>query len=90
MDGTPTPGTEPPDGPHPSERPAPPPGRRSPSIGDFFWIGTACALSVVGGGAIGFGLDSWAGTTPWLTFAGLVFGIVSAVLLTVAQVRKFV
>jgi len=49
----------------------------------------ACAISVVGAGAVGFGLDSWLGTTPALSFAGLAFGIVSAVLLTVAQVRKF-
>ena len=28
-------------------------------------------------------------TSPWLTFAGLAFGIVSAVLMVVAQMRKF-
>jgi F0F1-type ATP synthase assembly protein I len=43
----------------------------------------------VGGGAIGYGLDAALGTAPWLTFVGLAFGIVSAVLLSVAQVRKF-
>jgi hypothetical protein len=61
----------------------------SPSLGDFFWVGTACAISVVGAGAAGYGLDSWLHTTPWLTFVGLAFGIVSAVLLSIAQVRKF-
>ena len=68
--------------------PAPGSGR-TPTIGDFFWLGTACAVSVVGAGAIGYGLDGWLGTTPWLTFAGLAFGIVSAILLMVAQVRRF-
>lgn len=65
------------------------PDRRQPRLGDFFWLGTAAAISVIGAGAIGFGLDSWLGTTPWLTFAGLAFGIVAAVLMTVSQVRRF-
>jgi hypothetical protein len=63
---------------------------REPKLGDFFFIGTACALSVVGAGAAGYLLDSWLGTTPWLTFAGLAFGITSAVLLAYKNFRKFV
>lgn len=78
-----------PAGPAPGTGPSPSPEGRTPGIGDFFWIGTAWVLSVVGAGAAGYGLDAWAGTTPWLTFVGLAFGIVSAVLLTVNQVRKF-
>jgi hypothetical protein len=35
-------------------------------------------------------LDSWLDTTPWITFAGLAFGIASAVLLAYANFRKFV
>ena len=72
-------------------RPSPEPGsgRRPPGLADFFWIGTACALAVVGGGAIGYALDGALGTVPWLTLVGLAFGISSAVLLAVAQVRKF-
>lgn len=76
--------------------PSPPPegtdseAPRSPSIGDLFFIGTACAISVVGAGAIGYLLDSWLGTLPWLTFAGLAFGITSAVLLAYANFRKYV
>jgi len=62
---------------------------RTPQLGDFFWMGTACAVSVVGAGAAGYGLDAWLHTTPWLSFVGLAFGIVSAVLLCVAQLRKF-
>jgi len=71
--------------------PPPDPGapKRSPTLGDLFWVGTACAISVVGAGAIGYGLDAALGTTPWLTLAGLAFGIVSAVLLVYAQMRKF-
>jgi hypothetical protein len=64
-------------------------GKPSPTFGDLFWVGTACAISVVGAGAVGYGLDSAFGTLPWLTFVGLGFGIASAVLLAVNQLRKF-
>ncbi|HEX3946756.1 MAG TPA: AtpZ/AtpI family protein [Acidimicrobiales bacterium] len=67
----------------------PTPDKRAPSFGDLFWLGTGCAISVIAGGAIGYGLDTAFGTTPWITFGGLAFGVVSAVLLAVAQVRKF-
>ena len=84
------------DGPPPAE-PAPdtpdrtgPQAQKSPTLGSFFFVGTACAVSVVGAGAIGYLLDSWLGTTPWLTFAGLIFGITSAVLLAYSNFRKFV
>lgn len=76
-----------------SPGPAPAPGggapRRPPGLGDLFWLGTACAISIVGAGAIGYGLDAVLHTAPWLTLAGLAFGVVSAVLLVVAQLRKF-
>lgn len=64
-------------------------GKRSPTLGDLFWLGTACAISIIAGGAIGYALDSALRTEPWLTFGGLAFGVVSAVLMAVAQVRKF-
>ncbi|MGH9045729.1 MAG: AtpZ/AtpI family protein [Acidimicrobiales bacterium] len=64
-------------------------GTRTPGIGDLFWVGTACAISVVTGLGIGYLLDQVAHTTPWLTFAGLAFGIVSAALLAVRQFRRF-
>jgi len=63
---------------------------RSPTMGDLFWVGTACAISVVAGLGLGYWADQWLNTSPWLTFAGLAFGIVSAVLLTVRQLRPFV
>jgi hypothetical protein len=61
----------------------------SPTMGDLFWVGTACAISVVAGLGLGYLADQWANTAPWLTFAGLAFGIVSAVLLAVRQLRRF-
>ena len=65
------------------------PGKPTPQLNDFFWVGTACALSVVVAGGAGYGLDSVFGTLPWLTFVGLAFGVVSAVLIAITQVRKF-
>ncbi|HXR55013.1 MAG TPA: AtpZ/AtpI family protein [Acidimicrobiales bacterium] len=65
-------------------------GAPTPTMGDLFWVGTACAISVVAGLGLGYLLDQWANTTPWLTFAGLAFGIVSAVLLAVRQLRRLV
>jgi hypothetical protein len=76
----------------PSAEPPAEPGSRGPSaptLGDLFFIGTACAISIVGAGGIGYLLDSWLGTLPWLTFAGLAFGITSAVMLTYANLRKY-
>jgi F0F1-type ATP synthase assembly protein I len=78
-----------------TDEPTPPatgdgePAGKQPSFGDLFWLGTACAISILLGGAIGYGLDSALGTSPWITFGGLAFGVISAVLLAVAQVRKY-
>jgi F0F1-type ATP synthase assembly protein I len=69
--------------------PEPPNGRsQQPQLGDFFFMGTACAIAVVGGGGGGYALDAWLHTTPWLTFVGLLFGLISAVLIGVNQYRK--
>lgn len=76
-----------PEAPNPGESAEQPP--LTPSLGDLFWVGTACALSVVIAGAAGYFLDSWLGTTPWLTFAGLAFGIASAVMLGYKALRRY-
>jgi ATP synthase protein I len=39
------------------------------------WVMAACLL--VGGG-LGYLVDRWLGTTPWLMIAGLVLGIIAA------------
>lgn len=71
----------------PGDRPA---GPATPTFGDLFWLGTACAISVVGAGALGYWIDTAAGTLPWGTVVGLAFGVTSAVLLAVNRLRKFV
>ncbi len=65
------------------------PSPRSPGLGDFFWVGTACALSVVIAGAGGYFLDVALGTAPWLAFAGLAFGIIAAVMIGYKELRKY-
>jgi hypothetical protein len=72
-----------------STHPPPSSDKPSPRPFDFLVIGTACALCIIVAGALGYLLDSWLHTTPWLTFVGLAFGIVSAVLLAIARLRPF-
>jgi len=64
-------------------------GRRQPTFGDLFWVGTACAISIVAAGGIGYAIDAAAGTLPWFTVAGLAFGVLCAVLIAVNQFRKY-
>jgi F0F1-type ATP synthase assembly protein I len=64
-------------------------GPGSPSVGDLFWLGTACAISVVAGLGLGYLLDQAVHTTPWLTFAGLAFGVTAAVVIAVRQLRRY-
>ncbi|HEX4220313.1 MAG TPA: AtpZ/AtpI family protein [Acidimicrobiales bacterium] len=71
-----------------------PPGGHSghnatPSIIDFLTMGVSTALCLVLGGGIGYGIDALAGTSPILTFVGLAFGVVAAVLVTITLVRKY-
>ena len=57
----------------------PPPGGKGAwkALGELSSIGIALVLSTVIGLAGGYYADRWLGTTPWLTLAGLVFGIVA-------------
>ncbi len=67
----------------------PKPSRSAPSFIDLVAVGLGVCICVVAAGGIGYWLDSKFGTTPWLTFAGLAFGVTSAVLYTVAKVRRY-
>jgi len=72
-----------------SPSPSPQSPNPAPSIIDFLTMGVASALCLVLGGGIGYGIDALTGTSPILTFVGLAFGVVAAVLVTVTQVRKY-
>jgi ATP synthase protein I len=56
--------------------PAPEPAWRS--LGEFASLGVAMALATVIGLGVGYYLDGWMGTSPWLTLLGLGFGIASS------------
>jgi hypothetical protein len=68
--------------------PAGGPAKRAPGLGDLFWVGTACAIAVIAGGGIGYLLDAHLGTLPWFTVGGLAFGVFSAVLIAVKELRR--
>jgi hypothetical protein len=77
--------------------PPPPPGEEGhrepphpqPRFLDFLALGTSCAMSIIVAGGLGYLLDDWLGTTPWLTFVGLAFGITSAVMLAIVRLRPY-
>jgi hypothetical protein len=61
----------------------------APGAIEFLTLGIAAAVSLAAGGGLGYLIDRWAGTSPAFTLAGLAFGIVVAVLMTVTRVRKY-
>lgn len=58
------------------------------SIGIGFTIPMVMAASVLVGCLIGYHLDRWLGTEPWLFLVFLVLGIVTAIRETMQLVRK--
>ncbi len=48
------------------------------TLGFLSSIGLAMALSIAIGAAVGYYLDKWLGTTPWLSLVFLGLGIVAA------------
>ena len=67
----------------------PDPTAAAPGAVDFLTLGLTVAVILVGFGALGYLVDRWLGTSPWLTLVGLVLGIAAAVLITVSRVRRF-
>jgi F0F1-type ATP synthase assembly protein I len=55
----------------------------------FLTLGVAGAVALAAGGALGYLLDQWAGTSPLFTLIGLALGVVMAVLMTIVRVRKY-
>jgi ATP synthase protein I len=56
--------------------PAPEPAWRS--LGELASLGVAMVLATVIGLGVGYYLDGWMGTSPWLTLIGLGFWIASS------------
>ncbi len=64
-----------------------------PSLGtgavEFLTLGLTLAVTILVGGALGYLVDRWLGTSPVFTLVGLVLGITAAVLTAVTRVRKY-
>jgi F0F1-type ATP synthase assembly protein I len=56
---------------------------------EFLTLGLTAAGALAVGVVLGLLVDGWLGTSPAFTLVGLVLGIVAAVLMTVARVRKY-
>ncbi len=52
-------------------------------------LGLSAAAAVAVGGALGYLLDRWVGTLPVFTVIGLALGVLTAVMMTITQVRRY-
>ncbi|MGA3147247.1 MAG: AtpZ/AtpI family protein [Acidimicrobiales bacterium] len=71
----------------------PPTTGSGPSLGpgavEFLTLGLTLAVTILAGGALGYLVDRWLGTSPVFTLVGLVLGIAAAVMTAVSRVRKY-
>lgn len=78
---------------HPShdqpERPGRPDATVVTAAVEFLTLGLSVAVTVLAGGAAGYFLDRWLGTSPLFVLIGVALGVTAAVLMTVARVRKY-
>jgi ATP synthase protein I len=75
------------------EAPQEPGGKNGPplwrTLGQLSTLGIAMVAAVAIGLGIGYWLDRWLGTGPWLTMLFALFGIVAGFLNLVRDVRRF-
>ena len=74
--------------------PKPPTGRKSladsmRTLGALSTVGFSFVLAIVIGAAIGYFLDSWLGTTPWLFFLFFFMGLAAGILNVYRTAGKF-
>jgi hypothetical protein len=86
--------TPPPDQPPASDPPPPsdPPPHLPPVTAgavELLTLGLAAAVSLALGGAIGYLIDRWAGTSPVFTLLGVALGATAAVLTVITRIRKY-
>ena len=58
-------------------------------IGALSTVGFSFVLAIVFGAAIGYFLDKWIGTTPWLFLLFFIFGLVAGILNVYRAAGKF-
>jgi F0F1-type ATP synthase assembly protein I len=61
----------------------------SPSVFTLVGMGVSIALCIAVGLILGVWLDSVTHLSPWFSLAGLLFGVVFAVVTAYVQIRKF-
>ena len=59
------------------------------TLGQLSTLGIAMVAALAIGLAMGYWLDRWLGTSPWLTMLFAVFGIVAGFLNLMRDVRRF-
>lgn len=59
------------------------------AIGALSTVGLSFVLAIVIGVAVGYYLDTWLGTKPWLFFLGFIFGLTAGILNVYRTSRKF-
>jgi ATP synthase protein I len=66
-----------------------PPGEPSTwkALGELSSMGIAMVLATVIGLGVGYALDRWLGTNPWLTLIGLGFGIAAGFVILFRTVK---
>ena len=70
------------------------PGRKSLSdsvrtLGALSTVGFSFVLAIVIGAALGYFIDKWLGTTPWLFFLGFFMGLAAGILNVYRTAGKF-
>ena len=65
-----------------------PPPKRTSQAGYAFRVGTELVSGVAVGAAIGYGLDSWLETRPWLTLIGSMFGFAAGMKLMIETSKQ--
>ena len=51
-------------------------------------VGMALVSGMLVGGAIGYFLDKWLGTSPWLLFIFLIFGVIAGIKNAINYMKK--
>ena len=51
-------------------------------------VGMALVSGMLVGGAIGYFLDKWLGTSPWLLFIFLIFGVIAGIKNAIHYMKK--
>ena len=63
-------------------------GSNAASLGKAFKISTELVAAVIVGATLGFILDSWFGTKPWLTICFFIMGVTAGILNVIRSAKR--